>query len=207
MELEGVACVGVAAPQDRTLWMHAVVNMVRCNCVGRLRRRVLRSALSPPEYWTIRCSRMPREVATACSRVPPTKELMASLSSPGKSVCCLLYIFNVPKSATSAAAIRCSASAACSVAPLPTGDNGRLAKCKVTSLPFSCEMASRKCLRTASRSSSCVAIDLRDTVIPCAVYNFRIARLSKRLLHSKTCFKRLLHRGCASCARSHSSKA
>ena len=31
VELEGVACVGVAAPQDRTLWRHAVVNMLRFN--------------------------------------------------------------------------------------------------------------------------------------------------------------------------------
>ena len=163
MELEGVACVGVAAPQDRTLWMHAVVNMVRCNCAGRLRQRVLRSALSPLGYRTPRCSRMPREVTTACSRIPPTKELMASLSSPGKSVCCFLYMFNVARSTTSAAVIRCSASAACSVAPLRTRDNGRLAKFNVASLPFSCEMASRKCLRTASRSSSVVA---REVVVP-----------------------------------------
>jgi len=45
VEVEGVACVGVAAPQDRTFWMHAVVNMVRFNCAGTLRKRVLRSAL------------------------------------------------------------------------------------------------------------------------------------------------------------------
>ena len=128
------------------------------------------------------------------------------MTPPGKSMCCLLYTFNVARSTTSAAVMRCSASAACSVAPLSTGNNGCLTKFKVANRPRSCEMASRKCLRTASRISSFDPRAVLGIAIPCAIYNFRAALLCKWLFHSRTCFKRLIHRGCASCARSHCSR-
>ena len=202
-----VASVVVVAPEDRTLWMHAAVTMVRCNGIGNIRNHWLRSALSPPGYRTARCMPTPREVAIAFIRLrfsdeTPLKKLMASLISPCKSVCCFRYAFNVARSMTSVATMFFSESAAGG-----TGNSaGRLAKTKVASRPFSFEMACRKCLRTASRSSSVVAEDLRGTVIPCAAYNFLMACLSKWLLHSRTCFKSLLHCGCACCARRQSIK-
>ena len=136
------ASVVVVVPEDRTLWMHAAVSRVRCNGVGTFGRRWLRSAWSPPGYWTHRCKRTPREVAIACIRrwfgnEPLTKKLMASLMSACKSMCCLRYDFNVARSMTSVAAV-CSSEAAAG----GTGNSaGRLAKTKVASLPFSCVIA------------------------------------------------------------------
>ena len=148
----------MVAPQYRTLWMHAAVSMVHRKVAGRSCFRGLRTVFSPPRHCNVDRMETPKVFAMFCNSfvftcLPPARDRMASLTSLGKSECCCRNLLSCVRSTTSGAAMRCSASAAEGTDSCA----GCLAMSKVAGRPFSYEMASRKCLRTASRSSSIVA--------------------------------------------------